>query len=151
MSVPESFQDRSFRLALELLKLYRVLVRSTDVPRHFATQVLRAGTAIGANLEEAESGASRRDLAAKYTIALRETRECHYRLRLIEADQPQLAGTINDRLDDCGQLIAILTATVRKLRTTVPVVGKLILVLAAAGSISVRLSSFLSSLLTFGF
>ena len=39
MTMPESFQDRSFRLALELLKLYRVLLETTHVPQHFANRL----------------------------------------------------------------------------------------------------------------
>ncbi len=78
--------------------------------------MLRAGTAIGANIAEAQAAPSRRDLAAKYTVSLREARECHYWLRLIAADRPQLAATTDGLLDECGQLIAMLTTTVKKLR-----------------------------------
>jgi four helix bundle protein len=80
--------------------------------------MLRAGTAIGANLEEAKSAHSRRDLAAKYVIGLREARECHYWLRLIVSDRPELSEATRHLLDECDQLIAILTATVKKLRAT---------------------------------
>jgi len=117
MSMPESFRERSSRFSLEILRHYRHLTRATDVPRHLATQMLRAGTAIGANLEEAKSAYSRRDLAAKNAIALREARECHYWLRLIRADQPQLTGHLTPLLAECDQLIAVLAAAVRTLRS----------------------------------
>ena len=78
--------------------------------------MLRAGTAIGANIAEAQSAPSRRDLAAKYTVSLREARECHYWLRLIAADRPQFSATTDSLLDECSQLIAVLTTTVKKLR-----------------------------------
>lgn len=78
--------------------------------------MLRAGTAIGANIEEAKSAHSRRDLAAKYAVSLREARECHYWLRLIAADCPQFAEMTNGLIDECNQLIAVLTTTVKKLR-----------------------------------
>jgi four helix bundle protein len=115
MSVPESFHARGFRFSLEILKFYRV-VRKTNLPAHIANQLMRAGTSIGANLEEARSAYSRRDLASKHTIALREARETHYWLRLINADQPQLSKQVAILLEECSQLIAILTASVRKLR-----------------------------------
>ena len=73
---------------------------------------------IGANLEEARSASSKRDLAAKYTIALRESRECAYWLKLIAADQPQLDEGIRLLLDDCGQLAAVLTSSIKKLRAS---------------------------------
>jgi four helix bundle protein len=113
----ESFHDRSFRFAVSLVRFHRDISRpSADVPRALAHQMLRAGTAVGANMAEARSAASRRDLAAKYTISLREARECHYWLRLIAADRPSLATTTDVLLDECSQLIAVLTTTVKKLR-----------------------------------
>ena len=80
----------------------------------------RAGTAIGANLEEARSAYSRRDLAAKYAIALREGRECHYWLRLVKADQPNLASSTDPLIDEVHQLVAVLTVAVIKLRKAKP-------------------------------
>jgi four helix bundle protein len=120
MTVPESFQDRSFRFAIEIVRFYRLLTRSALAPRPLCEQLLRAGTAIGANLEEAKSAHSKRDLAAKYVVGLREARECRYWLRLISTDQPQLSPQIAALLNECGQLIAVLTTTVKKLRADDP-------------------------------
>lgn len=128
MPEPESFQDRSFRLSLDLLKLYRQLRAVADLPRHFADQMLRAGTAIGANLAEAKSAYSRRDLAARYTISLRESRECHFWLRLIAADQPTLADRLSGPIEECDQFVAMLTASVRKLRIAQVVKGAAVVV-----------------------
>ena len=114
---PEAFTDRGFRFAVNLVRFHRELSRpALDVPKALTYQMLRAGTAIGANIEEARAASSRRDLAAKFSISLREARECHYWLRLIAADRPQLADTMNDLIDECSQLIAVLTTTVKRLR-----------------------------------
>jgi four helix bundle protein len=113
--MPESFQARSFRFATRVLRFYR-LAMETGVPRPIADQMLRSGTAVGANIEEARAAHSTRDLAARYVISLREARECHYWLRLVATDRPTLAPAITDLLDDCDQLVAVLTATVKKLR-----------------------------------
>jgi four helix bundle protein len=113
----ESFQSRSFRLALAILKLYRKIRRVSDAPIHFANQMLRAGTSIGANLEEARSAYSDRDLASRHTVALKEGRETDYWLKLIRADQPQLATDIDPISDECNQMVAMLTASVKKLRS----------------------------------
>jgi len=48
-------------------------------------QLLRSGTSIGANVEEAQAGQSRADFLSKYSISLKEARETIYWLRLIEA------------------------------------------------------------------
>ena len=114
---PESFQDRSFRFAMNIVRFHRTLsTPAADVPRPLTHQMLRSGTSIGANIAEARSAQSRRDLAAKYTIGLREARECHYWLRLIAADRPQFVETATGLIDECSQLIAVLTTTVKKLR-----------------------------------
>jgi four helix bundle protein len=114
----ESYQHRTFRFALAILGFYRKLTANPGVPRHVASQLCRAGTSIGANIEEAKSAYSRREMAVKYSIALREGRECLYWLRLIGADQPVLAPATKPLIDEVDQLIAILTTTVRKLRST---------------------------------
>jgi four helix bundle protein len=123
LAMLESFQHRGFRFALETLKVYRKLLANPDVPRHLVNQMCRAGTAIGANLEEAKSAYSRRDLAAKYSIALREGRECRYWLRLVAADQPSLDVVTSPLVEECDQLIAMLTSAVRKLREPVQSAG----------------------------
>jgi four helix bundle protein len=116
MAAPEPFRERSFRFALAILKLYRVILTTTNVPRHITSQMLSAGTSIGSNLEEAKSASSRRDLTAKNAIALREARECHYWLRLIQADQPSLGRSVSPLLSECHELISVLSAAVRRLR-----------------------------------
>lgn len=45
--------------------------------------MLRAGTSIGANIEEAIGGQSEKDFFAKLTIAYKEARETHYWVRLL--------------------------------------------------------------------
>jgi four helix bundle protein len=54
------------------VRLYTKLAKLNDVPPHLARQVLSSGTSIGANLEEAKGAQTRRDLAAKFSIALAE-------------------------------------------------------------------------------
>ncbi len=114
----QSFQSRAFQLSLETLRFYRQLQGTSDAPSHLTRQMLRAGTAIGANLEEARSAPSKRDLAAKYTIALREGREFCYWLRLIAADQPDLTRQVDSLLGQGGELVAVLTASVKRLRAS---------------------------------
>jgi four helix bundle protein len=116
MTVPERFETRSFRFATDILKFYRKLKRLTDLPTHIANQLVRAGTAIGANIEEAKSAYSRREMACKYGIALKEAREARYWLRLIKADQPQMTTHVEPLLEECSQFVAMLTTTVRKLK-----------------------------------
>ena len=112
-STPD-FQSRSFAFACDIVRLYRVLERS--IPGSLARQVLRSGTSIGANLEEAKVAQSRRDLAAKFSIALKEARETSYWLRLITATQLAPASLLAPHLREAEQLVSILTSSVRNLR-----------------------------------
>ncbi len=112
MAALESYQHRSFRFALAILAS---IASSWPIPACLAT--LRPNSAvqelsIGANIEEARSAYSRREMAAKYSIALREGRECHYWLRLMRADQPALAPATEPLIDEVDQLIAMLTTAV---------------------------------------
>jgi four helix bundle protein len=73
---------KSYDFAIRIAKLYKHL--SSD-KREFvlSKQVLRCGTSIGANVEEAIGGISRKDFKAKMSIAYKEARETDYWLRLL--------------------------------------------------------------------
>jgi len=61
-----------------------MLVRELE-KRHvygFASQILRSGTSIGANVEEAQAASSRADIVSKIAISAREARETRYWLTL---------------------------------------------------------------------
>jgi four helix bundle protein len=108
------FQTRTFAFACDIVRLYRVVAPAC--PTTLARQVLRSGTSIGANLEEAKAAQSRRDLTAKFSIALKEARETAYWLRLLAATEPALRDAIGPRLDEASQLVAILTTSLKRLR-----------------------------------
>jgi four helix bundle protein len=70
-------QDKSFQFAIKIVKLYKYLC---DEKKEFvlSKQLLRSGTLVGANIEEAIGGQSRKDFYAKLTISYKEARETHY-------------------------------------------------------------------------
>jgi hypothetical protein len=55
-------------------------------------------------------------MAAKYGIALRESREAQYWLRLL-AVQPELAGELTPLIQEANEFVAMLTVSVRSLRS----------------------------------
>src|SRR4051794_37663410 len=77
-SKPQPFHERGFNFACKIVRLYSAMTKRPDVPSYLARQVLRAGTSIGANLEEAKGAQTRRDAASKFSIALKEAREAAY-------------------------------------------------------------------------
>ena len=75
-------KEKSYQFALRPVKLCLWLKDN----KHFelSSQLLRAGTSIGANVEEALAGHSRKDFLHKMTIASKEAREANYWLRLLK-------------------------------------------------------------------
>jgi len=76
-------RDKSYAFAIRIVKLFKYLC---EEKKEFtlSKQMLKAGTSIGANTEEAIGGQSKNDFFAKLTIAYKEARETHYWLRLLK-------------------------------------------------------------------
>jgi four helix bundle protein len=106
--------ERTFQFAVRIVKLCQQLHRKSGVERTIGNQLLRSGTSIGANVEEAQAGQSRADFTSKYSISRKEARETHYWLRILIATEifpPQKLETL---LNECNELIAILTTIIKK-------------------------------------
>ena len=109
-------QDKSYSFALRIITLAKWLREQKEF--EIARQVLRAGTAIGSNVEEALAGISRADFIAKMSIASKEARETHYWLRLLR-DSKIVPDTKMSKLDgESLELIRILTAIVKTSQAT---------------------------------
>ncbi len=68
---------KSYNFAVRIVKMYQHL--SSDKKEYILSkQVLRSGTSIGANIEEAIGGISKADFKAKMSIAYKEARETDY-------------------------------------------------------------------------
>ena len=115
----EPYHERGFRFACAVVRLYLELIRIPLVPQHLARQVLKSGTSIGANLEEAQGAQTRGDKATKFSIALKEARETLYWLRLLVATKLVEPKLVQDLIQEARELVAILTVTRRKLNTPV--------------------------------
>ena len=109
-------QDKSYSFALRIITLAKWLREQKEF--EIARQVLRAGTAIGSNVEEALAGFSRADFIAKMSIASKEARETHYWLRLLR-DSKIVPDTKMSKLDgESLELIRIQTAIVKTSQAT---------------------------------
>lgn len=74
-------QDRSFKFALKIIKLYKILKEQNEYS--IGNQILRSATSIGANVEEAIAAQSKKDFLSKISISLKEARETRYWLKLL--------------------------------------------------------------------
>jgi four helix bundle protein len=75
--------QKSFDFAIRIINLYRYLSKEKN-EYVLSKQILRCGTSIGANVEEAIGGVSKADFTNKIAIAYKEARETEYWLRLFE-------------------------------------------------------------------
>lgn len=111
--MPDSLlRDKSFAFALRIVKLNHYLVvecREYDL----AKQIIRSGTSIGANIEEAAHAQSKTDFVHKLSIAQKEACETNYWLRLLKESlilRPKLADHL---ISDCVELQRILAASIK--------------------------------------
>lgn len=108
--------DRTFAFADRIVRLCIHLEENGRVSSTLATQLLRAGTSVGANVEEGVAAESRKDFIHKYSIACKEARETHYWLRLLAASEFLPVGRLRPLIDEANELVAILTTIVKKSR-----------------------------------
>ena len=94
--------DKSIDFGARIVKLHRYLVQ-TKHETVLSKQILRSGTSIGANVNEAQYGNSKADFIAKLHIALKETAETEYWLNLLKKsdylDEDMAASVLNDCLE----------------------------------------------------
>ena len=107
---------RTFEFARRTVTLCRTLDQTPGVSRTLAHQLLRSACSVGANVEEGQASQSRADFTARYYVACKEARETHYWLRLLEASELIPADEAKELIDEANQLVAILTAIVKKTR-----------------------------------
>ena len=102
--------DKSFGFALSIIELYKLMVKQKEYV--MSKQLLRSGTSIGANIQEATAAISRKDFIFKMSISSKEARETKYWLRLIaKSDITNI--DFNTHLNEINQIINILTAIVK--------------------------------------
>ena len=104
-------RDRAYAFSLDIIQLYQNIKKRNEFV--LSKQLLRSGTSIGANIEEASAAQSRKDFVAKMSVASKEARETLYWLRLLRdsniCTEKELAGTI----EESKQIIKMLTAIVK--------------------------------------
>jgi four helix bundle protein len=114
------FQIKSYAFAVRVVKACQYL---NNEKKEFvlSKQLLRSGTSIGANIEEAIGGQSDKDFFAKLTIAYKEARESHYWVRLLKdtdyLNQEEANSLIND-VEELMRIIGSIQKTMRENRNS---------------------------------
>lgn len=109
-------RTKSFYFAVQIVELYKHL---TIERKEFvlSKQILRSGTSIGANVEEAIGGQSEADFMSKLSIAYKEARETSYWLKLLH--ETNYIETVEARkyLELCDELQRIMGSSIKTIKT----------------------------------
>ena len=104
---------------MRIIKLYRYFCNQK---KEFvlSKQIVRSGTSIGANVEEAIGGQSKKDFLSKMGIAYKEARETHYWLRLLRDSNILDAKQAESIMEDCEELLKLSGAIIRTTKPKIP-------------------------------
>lgn len=103
--------DKSITFSSRIIKLHQYLIKSKK-ETIISKQIVRSGTSIGANINEANYGQSKADFISKMHIALKETAETEYWLRLLIMSEYITEDMGNSLLTDCLEIKRILIASI---------------------------------------
>jgi len=109
-------REKSFEFSLNIVRLCRALRDGREYV--ISKQLMRSGTSIGANIEEAVAAESRKDFLHKMNLALKEARESHYWLRLIDASALVPNLEVAAYLEGADELVSLLTAITRSVKNS---------------------------------
>lgn len=110
MKAENSIRNRSLEFALRIIELYKICKLQNEFV--LSKQLLRSGTSIGANVQEAGAGFTRKDFLYKMSIASKEARETQYWILLL-SKSGLVSFNSEYYLDEIQQIINILTSIVK--------------------------------------
>jgi len=105
-------RDKSYQFALRVIKLYKYIAAEKK-EYVLSKQILRSGTSIGANIEEANQAQSKVDFIHKLSIAQKEAFETDYWLRLLRDSEYLTEVQADSLLNDCREVQKLLTTSIK--------------------------------------
>ena len=105
-------QEKSLQFAVRIVKLCRI-IRNEKHEYELASQLLRSGTSIGANISESKNAQSRNDFITKLNVALKEGDETEYWLTLLYKAEILDKRSYDSIHADCAELIRLLTSIIK--------------------------------------
>ena len=108
-------QAKSLSFAVRIVKFYRYLC---EEKREYvlSKQILRSGTAIGANARESRNAQSHADFITKLTIALKEADETQYWLELLDLSDIISHEEFDSLNNDLTEIVAMLTSSIKTIK-----------------------------------
>ena len=109
--------DKSIAFASRIIKLHQYLIKKKETV--ISKRIVRSGTSIGANINEANYGQSKSDFISKMHIALKETAETEYWLKLLTMSEYITEEMGKSLLNDCLEIKRILVASINTAKENV--------------------------------
>ena len=103
-------QHKTFEFALSIIKFCTICKSQNEYI--LSKQILRCGTSIGANVEEAIAAQSKKDFISKLSIANKEARETKYWLKLYQSSN-LVQIEVDSYLKEIESIINILTKIIK--------------------------------------
>ncbi len=110
--------QKSYDFSLKIVRLYKDLIENKK-DYVISRQILRSGTSIGSNVEEAIGGQSKKDFVSKLSIAYKEARETHYWLRILRDSDFIRKEQAEEFLNDCDELMRIIGSIQKTLKSQI--------------------------------
>ena len=108
-------KEKSYQFATKIIVLTRFL-REKKTEGAIVNQLLKSGTSIGANIEEAIAGISKAEFSMKLSISYKEAKETLYWLNLLKDTGSISLEDHNSLYNDCDEILRILWAILKKTR-----------------------------------
>lgn len=109
---PKDIVVRTFDFAVSVIQLCVKLDERPGVGRVLMSQILRAGTSVAANVEEAQAAQGKADFVSKLSIALKEARETHLRLRLLVPAKVIAPGDVKPLIQEADEIKRVIGAII---------------------------------------
>ena len=116
MAKESVLREKSYAFAIRSINLAKFL---HEEKKDFilSKQIVRCGTSIGANIEEASGAQSNNDFIAKLHISLKEAKETHYWVRLLRDTEYISKEQAQSLIDDIDEIITILTKSLKTIKS----------------------------------
>jgi len=115
MNTEKPLQSKSYLFALNIVALCKHLADQKEFV--LSKQLLKSGTSIGANIEEAQHAESRKDFISKLSISLKESYESRFWIRLIHDTHPSVQKRTESLLIEINNIIPMLISSIKTSRS----------------------------------
>ncbi|MEY3401874.1 MAG: four helix bundle protein [Anabaena sp. CRKS33] len=115
--IKKDIQERTLNFSIRIVKLCKFLRENGGTGYDLSKQLIRSGTSIGANVEEAQNAESKADFIHKMSISLKEARETNYWLKILIATENNLESRLLPLLNESNELICIIHAIIKNTKS----------------------------------